>query len=219
MHRQAAPVAQINDFNILTCKSIEGSLTGSHVITGPTTIEAVERADPRSQTQIQAQTITITPVKDNPRLAERVEAVGNPVRFSGTRPTADGKAVRTFKGTGSKAVYFKQEGRVVFDGPVTYYAQQPTDDGKGIQTLEGTATSAIFNEKTGLLIARDVKGTFMHPAFERPSHFAGDSLTIDLGKRPYAYKLENDDITHGSVQFTPKPSEKKPEKKPEKKSG
>src|SRR2546421_92217 len=63
MHRQEQPAAHINDVDIMVFRSIGGTLTGMHVITGPTIIEVTDRAEPRAKTQIEAQTITVTPVK------------------------------------------------------------------------------------------------------------------------------------------------------------
>jgi lipopolysaccharide export system protein LptA len=213
MHRQE-PTAQVNDVTISKFKRFEGMLDGTHVVSGSdVTVDTTDPKEPRSRNRLQARTFTLVQVKDNPRLAERIEAEGN-FRFSGTRPTADGKAIRTFKGTGSKGIYFKQEGRILFEGPVAFTAQQPTLDGKGIQTVEGTASSATYIEKTGILTAKDIKASITDPGTEGANHIRGDTLKIDLSKRPYTYLIENDDESHGSVHYRPKQPEKKPEKKP-----
>src|SRR5204863_4958266 len=74
----------------------------------------------------------------------RVEAAGG-VRFSGQRRIPKSKGTQLINGSGSKGVYFKEEGRLVLNGPVEYYAEQPTTDGKGKQWVRGTANEATYD--------------------------------------------------------------------------
>src|SRR5437868_6203858 len=81
MHRQQ-PGAKIFDVTVDRYKTIQGKDDGSMVISGTdVVVDSVEANDPRSTTRLQARTFTIFPVKDKPRLTERVEAEGN-FRFS-----------------------------------------------------------------------------------------------------------------------------------------
>src|SRR5436309_3379424 len=60
-HRQEGTV-QINDVTVSSYLKIEGSLTGSHVATGPdVTVDVADPKEPRSQSRVQAQVITIVP--------------------------------------------------------------------------------------------------------------------------------------------------------------
>lgn len=208
------------DVVIQSSRTIEGKEDGTVVIVGsPAVISSVDAKDPRQKTMLQAKTFTVFPVKDKPNLAERIEADGN-FSFDGTRPTPDDKGLRNFKGTGSKGVYYKQEGRMVFHGPVTFAGQQPSADGKATQNVEGTASGATYMEKDGTLTAQNFQADFSAPGFEGKNHFSGDAITINMTKRPYTYKIENNEGSNHPVTLHPSQPEKKPDnKKPEKKPG
>ena len=98
---------------------------------------------------------------------EKVVATGN-VRFNGSRPLPQNQGTQVFNGSGSKATYLKEQGRLVVDGPVNYYAEQPVKldkDETGKQWIRGTASEAVYDEKgKTLTLTGSVKAKAFDPA-------------------------------------------------------
>jgi hypothetical protein len=178
------------------------------------TVDSVDK-ETGAKSQLLARSITATMGKGF--AVDRVEATGS-VRFNGSRPLGAGRGAQAFNGSGSKATYYKSEGRLVVDGPVTYFAEQPVEGQEGKQWVRGTSSSAVYNEKDRTLTA---SGSVKAKAFDPSSMPAGqaadilaDKVVIDMSKRPYEYTLLNNDPTTGRVEI---PIKQQPKKEPEKK--
>src|SRR5687767_8473764 len=125
--RQAQPGFTFGDISIVAqqMKFVPGR---SVVAEGPSvTVDSVDK-ETGTKSQLIARKISATMGKGF--VVDRVDATGN-VRFNGSRPLPGGKATQIFNGSGSKATYFKQQGRLVIDGPVSYYAEQPVERQQG----------------------------------------------------------------------------------------
>ena len=148
---------------------------------------------------------------------DKVEATGN-VRFSGERPLPGGKGTQVFNGSGLKATYFKQQGRLEVAVPVSYYAEQPMEGTLGKQWVRGTANEAVYDEKKRTLtLTGGVKAKVFDPETmppDQPADIIADQVVVDMAKTPYEYRILNNEPTTGQVRIRTKQPEKKPEKKP-----
>ena len=198
---------------IIEMKFVPGQ---SVVAEGPNvTVDSVDR-ETGTKSQLIARKMTASMGKGYK--VERVEATGN-VRFSGARPLPGGKATQIFNGSGSKATYFKQQGRLVIDGPVSYYAEQPVEGQAAKQWVRGTAAEAVYDEKSRTLtLTGSVKAKAFDPESmppDQPADIIADKIVIDMTKQPYEYRILNNDPGSGQVRIPIKPQPKKePDKKP-----
>jgi lipopolysaccharide export system protein LptA len=203
--RQAQNQWTFGDVTLTNYTSLSGIFTKYVVAEGPNT--TVDALDPKQKgtSRLQASKITVYFIEKTSNQVDRIEAVGN-VRFSGKRPSAGG-GDQTVRGTGSKALYYRQEGRVVLQGPVTFYAEQPTADGKGKQWVQGTAKEAEYdNEKETLSLTGGVNATVAAEGLEKPAKVTdAESIRLELAEHPYKFNIKG-----GNVNFQPKEPEKKP---------
>lgn len=187
----------------------------SVVAEGPnTTVDSVDR-ESGAKSQLLATNITATMGKGY--TVDKVVATGN-VRFNGTRPLPQGGGTQVFNGSGARATFFKQQGRLVVDGPVSYYAEQPAKQEQnqaGKQWIRGTSAEAVYDEKgKTLTLDGNVKAKAFDPASmpaNQPADIVADKVTIDMSKSPYEYRLENNDTSSGQIRVPIKqqPKEKK----------
>jgi hypothetical protein len=185
----------------------------SVVAEGPgTTVDSVDK-ETGARSQLLARNITATMGKAY--AVEKVVATGN-VRFNGSRPLGQNLGTQVFNGSGSRATYLKEQGRLLVDGPVNYYADQPVkfgDNQVGKQWIRGTASDAVYDEKgKTLVLAGNVKAKAFDPASMppgQPADIIADRVTIDMSKSPYEYKLENNDPSTGQIRVPIKQQPKK----------
>ena len=185
----------------------------SVVAEGPsTTVESIDR-ETGLKSQLTARKITATMGKGYG--VDKVEAIGS-ARFSGSRPQSGGTQI--FNGSGSKATYYKQQGRLVVDGPVAYYAEQPVEGQPAKQWVRGTASEAIYEEKARTLT---LNGSVKAKAFDpetmppgQPADIIADKVIIDMTKSPYEYRILNNDPNAGQIRV---PIRQQPKREPEKK--
>ena len=177
-----------------------------------TTVDSVDK-ETGAKSQLLARNITATMGKAY--AVEKVVATGN-VRFNGSRPLAQNLGTQVFNGSGSRATYMKEQGRLLVDGPVSYYAEQPVkldQNQTGKQWIRGTASEAVYDEKAKtLVLAGSVKAKAFDPASMPPGQRAdiiADRVTIDMSKSPYEYKLENNDPSTGQIRVPIKQQPKK----------
>ncbi len=183
----------------------------SVVAEGPNvTVDSTDK-ESGAKSQLIARKITATMGKGF--VVDRVDATGS-VRFNGARPLAGGKATQIFNGSGSKATYFKQQGRLVVEGPVNYYAEQPVESQTAKQWVRGTAAEAVYDEKartltlTGSVKAKAFDPESMPP--DQPADIIADKIVIDMTKQPYEYRILNNDPGSGQVRIPVKQQPKKP---------
>jgi len=207
------PPFHFGDITISNFDVLSGELGGKIVEArgANTTVDAVDaRLKARSQLKASRITAHMSETEEKKNTVERVEAVGN-VRYSDTRPSPVGEGQQAIRGVGSKAIYYKREGRITLDGPVTFYAERPTPDGKQTQSIEGRADQAHWEmEKQILTLSGSVEATVTMPdQFEQPAKLAHDTVILNVGARPLLFELKRGKITLYPRQ--PEKTEKKTE--------
>lgn len=215
--RQAAGASKVRprqvffgDVTISGFKTAAVILGKSAKASGPET--TVDSADERtsSKGRLQANEIVAHMAPNTNSRVDTVNAVGN-VRFSGTRPTVDGKGVQTFRATGSQGIFRRQSQSLELDGPVTFFADEPAADGKTRQSVTGKANHVSYNGDKGLLVlSGDVEAVVITP--ETPptgSPFAGDAVEVDMSQRPYTVTVHDGEVKMRLREREAKPSPKK----------
>jgi len=209
------PPIQFGDVDISAFANLDVDLgAGVARVSGPnTTVDARDPRQPEAKSRLQARQITVYLFPKSNEQVDRIEAVGN-LRFTGSRPGAGG--VQTARATGTRGVYYKQEGRITIEGPVTFFGEGPSADGKSRQSINGTSERATYNENTGVLtLSGNVRATLTIPdTLKQPANVMGDEVVVETAKRPYVYHIHNTNPEHGSVEIEPKqPAPKQPDQK------
>jgi len=214
---QAAPkpnrAIHFGDIVLTGFERVEVALGKSAKATGPnTTVDAVDDAR-KSSARLQAALMTAFLAPKDPDRVERVEAQGN-VRFQGSRPASGGAAgSQVVRGTGSKAVYYRDRRLLEMQGPITFAADEPAPGGTGRQTVNGRADRAVYDEaKNVLSLIGDVQATVVTPqTTANGSTFSGDRVDVDMSSNPYTVVISVTAPERGRVNIRLREPENEPQ--------
>ncbi|HSV74386.1 MAG TPA: hypothetical protein VLH79_11560 [Chthonomonadales bacterium] len=181
----------------------EVALGTSARATGPnTTVDTVDEAR-KSSARLQAASITAYMAPKSANRVERVEAQGN-VRFQVTRPASGGEGSQVVRGSGARAVYYRERRLLEMQGPITFSADEPVPGGgNGRQTVDGRADSAVYDEgKNVLSLIGDVQATVVTPqTTAEGSTFSGDRVDVDMSVNPYTVVISVTAADRGRVNI------------------
>jgi lipopolysaccharide export system protein LptA len=193
------------DITISNYAEMKGTLGVVMEARGPnTTVEVLDPKQPKVKTRLHAAVMKAHFVQNSGNEVERIEATGS-VRYLSSRPTGVGET-QVLEGTASRAIYYKNQGRLVLEGPIGYTGRRSDKNGASIQSVKGTAGSASYDEEKQIVsLNGDVNATFTSPSLKTPATLTGASnITVDLSKQPLEYEMKG-----GKIQFEPKEGEKK----------
>ncbi len=182
----------------------------SATVTGENT--TVDANDPKAKAkgQLVASELRAFMAPKTKTTVERIEAEGN-VRFSGSRPTTDGKGVTNVRTSGTKVVYYKLKGFMEFTGPVRFAADQPSADGKSRESVEGVADRATYDQEKRIVVLKGNVSATVVTADTPPegSKFSGDVVKVDMSEASYLIDIENES-RQGKVNIRLKDQEPAP---------